>query len=189
MFDLVNIFFLIVGLILGIFIYYLIERIKEGRLRKNIAEILKNEITICGEDAKEDLERVQKIDSSEIPENVQKERIYLGAFVLSQSLYGTNVYESYMNKLYLFKGNTQKVIISFYNLIYKMKISIGSVIPLIEESKYPAQAVIDIYEIQYKIREKAIQTFSNCIKKLEIEKKNRLTSGIIKFWKRLTKKL
>jgi len=173
MFNLVNIFFLILGLVMGIFIYYLIEILKEGRLRKNIAETLKTEITICVEDAKNDLETVKKNKNLDIPENVQNERIYLGMLTLSQSLYGTNIYESYMNKLYLFKGDTQKEIIGFYNRIKKIKMGIGSIRALVEDSKYPAQAVTDIYEIQYKLRESVINISSGCIKELEKEKKNK----------------
>ena len=174
MFSLTNIIFLILGLIIGISFYYLIERLKEGRLRKNIARIFKNEILILDEDVKRDLDSIKKVNSSEQPENIQIERSYLGAFILSQSIYGMSVFHSHVDKLYLFNQRTQKAMLSLYNFIWKIKNDIPSLRPLAEKIDYPGQAVKDIYEIQLKLRETTVEIAEECIQFLEDEKKNRI---------------
>ncbi|MCP2519398.1 hypothetical protein NLC82_00635 [Candidatus Aminicenantes bacterium AC-335-A11] len=144
-------------------------------MRKKSAEIFKNEIEVICKDIEKDFEYVGSFKFLKSPINIQKEKLYLGAFLLSPSVYGTSIYESYKNKIYLFKNNTQKALISFYDTIFKIKRDISSIRTIIENVDIPKQAIKDTYEKQYKLRENALKKAIFCFQELEKEKNKLIT--------------
>jgi len=167
----VNIIFLIIGLILGFTFGYLLERIREGRVREKSAHVLRNEIEILCEDIETDFKAVESAKKLEKSTGILKEKLYLSAYFLSSSMYGIDAYESYLDKIYLFQSNTQKAIMGFYTVIKKIKRDLGSIQPTLKIKDIPYQLIKDLYKKQHELREQSLEKAKLCIKELGKEKK------------------
>jgi len=151
---------------MGLTFGYMLERIKEGRLKEKSADVLKNEIEVLCKDIKEDFKLVESAKEGEKPEGILEEKIYLGAYLLSPSMYGIDAYDSYLGKIYLFQSNTQKAIMSFYIIIKKIIRDLGSIQATLENKDVPDQLIKDLYAKQYKLRKKALEKAELCSKEL-----------------------
>ena len=165
--TLINVGFLIVGLILGFLFGYTLERIKECRLRNKCADVLKNEIEVSCEDITEDFKLVENAKTVETPEGMLEEKIHIAAFLLSPSMYNIDAYESYLDKIFLFKSHTQKVIMNFYSVIKKIKRDLGSIQTIVKDIDVPDELVKDWFEKQYKLRETALEKAKLCLAELK----------------------
>jgi hypothetical protein len=152
-----NNFYLILGLLIGFSFSYIIELLKDCRRRKGIKSLLRNEILNCGADADVDLKTVS--DSPDIKaeqEDTKRQILSLAAFLISRAMYGTIAFESNIRFLWLFKDNTQRKILNFYNTIFKLKKDFATTIELIKPDgpkNWPPNAIKSTYERQVQYRE------------------------------------
>jgi hypothetical protein len=174
----VNILFLALGIILGFVIAYIVERLKEGRTRRRIAIVLKNEISSCSRSARKELDNLNKIPN--IPSDIQQERIFLASFLLSREVFVTIFFDIYKMNIHLFREETQKAVAIFYTLIFVLIEDIQKINPLIDKPTQPSEAIEDFYKIQIKLRTDIIETAKYCEFLLKDETRIRLPLRLFK---------
>ena len=160
-----NNFYLILGLLIGFFFGYLIERLKDRRRRNGISSLLKNEITNCGEDAAADLKMISESTDLKAESNViLRQKLSLGGFLISRAMYATTVFESNLSFLWLFKAETQQALINFYNIVFKLKNDFATLRELLKPIEWPPDAIKDTYSRQIKYRDELITKARECIR-------------------------
>ena len=110
-----NIFFLFLGVVVALIITYVIDRLKEGRMRRKVAEVIRNEISNCSESANIDLNNLENIINT--PVGVRNDRTTLTQFLLLREVFATTFFDIYKNSIHLFREETQKAISKFYTLM------------------------------------------------------------------------